>query len=112
MNDVVELEGVDLAAIEAAKAVTHVLEQRSQLLFVVGADDLSGLATLGALARGGTAPQVTLHARNLALGPLLVSELTVRASVPFKSPGTYPPDLRRARRSQGPKARTRSEAEG
>ena len=48
MDQVVELEWVDLSSVQSREAVAHVLEQREQLLFVIRADELSGLPPSGA----------------------------------------------------------------
>ena len=48
MDQVVELEWVDLPCVQSGEAVTHVLEQRTQLFFVIRAHELSGLPPSGA----------------------------------------------------------------
>lgn len=48
MDQVVELECVDLPSVQLREAVAHVPEQRKQLLFVIRADELSGLPPSGA----------------------------------------------------------------
>ena len=41
VDQIVQLEGIDLAGVEANESFAHVFEQHSQLLLVVGADRLA-----------------------------------------------------------------------
>jgi hypothetical protein len=50
VDQVVKLKGIDLARVEAGEAVTHVLEQASQLALVVLARELPGRPASGLLA--------------------------------------------------------------
>jgi hypothetical protein len=45
VDEIIELEGIDLAGVETSKAVPHELEQQPQLLLVVGADGLASRAS-------------------------------------------------------------------
>ena len=50
MDQLIELERIDLAAVQPSKALAHVLKQPLQLLVVVGADHLTGRSTTSPLA--------------------------------------------------------------
>jgi hypothetical protein len=73
MDEIVQLEFVDLARIELGEAVLDVLEQRSQMFLVVGADygqrlpplrpvarSLSGMGLLGHGDERTSSPPLTL----------------------------------------------------
>ena len=61
MDQDVELERVDLAAVKPDEAVAHVLEQTPQLLLVVGVDQLTSRATPRSFSGHGSA--ISTHAR-------------------------------------------------
>jgi hypothetical protein len=62
VDQVVELERVDLAAVKPGEAVAHVLEQVPQLLLVVGADQRTSRATPRSLSGHGFALPTNAHA--------------------------------------------------
>jgi len=50
MDQIIELERIDLAAVKPGEALAHVLEQPPKLLVVVGANQLAGRSTTSPLA--------------------------------------------------------------
>lgn len=44
MNEIIQFERVDLATVEPSEPLADILEQSSQLLFVVRADDFARLS--------------------------------------------------------------------
>jgi hypothetical protein len=62
VDQLVELERVDLAAVKPGEALAHMLEQAPQLLVVVGADQLTSRATPRSLPGHGFAIPTNAHA--------------------------------------------------
>jgi hypothetical protein len=62
VDQLIEVERIDLAAVKPSKALAHVLKQPPQLLLVVGADQLTGRSTTSPLAGHRFAVPTNAHA--------------------------------------------------
>ena len=62
VDQIVQLEGVDLAGVEASEAFAHVLQQATQLLLVVRADPLASRPASRALVGSSFALPIDTHA--------------------------------------------------
>jgi hypothetical protein len=80
VDQVVELERVDLAAVESREAVPHVLKQAPQLLVVVGADQLTSRASPHSLAGLPFAIVTDAHRRTVAPRRCRPTRSTIRLS--------------------------------
>lgn len=79
VDEIVELEGTDLASVQTSKAGPHVLKQQPQLLLVVGADDLASRASSRTLGTPVSAVAPRSHATD-ATAPLRVAALAVETA--------------------------------
>jgi hypothetical protein len=66
VDEVIQVGGVNLAGVEPDESVAHALQQSSQLLVVVGSDDLSRRTPSGALPSAINAAQAASHAGTVA----------------------------------------------
>ena len=61
MDQIVQLEGIDLAGVEANEAFANAFQQHAQLLLVVGADPLASRPASGALIGASFAIRTGTH---------------------------------------------------